>query len=65
MPTERDPVGLDGWTYISIYRNQAIYIGDGETTFGYAARDSNGELLFDYSFEKLQAKLDEIHAAVA
>jgi len=63
MPADRDPTSLDGWTYFSIYRNKAIYIGSETTSHAYAAGDREKVWVYDVSFEKLQDQLDEIHAA--
>ena len=60
MASEADSKTLAGWTYFSAYRNHSLYVGDAVSTFGYAAGDNDGVWIFDHSFEKLRAQLDEI-----
>ena len=61
MAADRNPTSLEGWSYCSSYRGQVIYLGSETTRYRYAAGDSEKVWVFDHSFEKLQAQLDEIH----
>ena len=60
MP-DRKPTSLDGYTFFTIYRNQAIYSGSDTTPYAFAAGDSEKVWVFGHSYEKLEEQLDEIH----
>jgi hypothetical protein len=57
-PTE--PISTEGYTYFSIYRAHAIYVNPEAEVYTYAAGRDDRITVFDVSFEKIQAQLDEI-----
>jgi hypothetical protein len=63
MTIKGTPIPTEGYTYFTIYRAHAIYHNPAAEKYTYAA-GANGEIsVFDVSFEKIRAQLDEITGA--
>jgi hypothetical protein len=64
MTTVGKPISTEGYAYFTIYRAHAIYHNPDAAKYTYAA-GANGEIsVFDVSFDKIRAQLDEITGAV-
>jgi hypothetical protein len=63
MTLSSKPISTEGYTYFTIYRAHAIYHNPDAVKYTYAA-GANGEIsVFDVSFDKIRAQLDEITGA--
>jgi hypothetical protein len=58
-----DPISTEGYAYFTIYRAHAVYHNPDAVKYKFAAGENGNITIFDKSFDKIRAQLDEITGA--
>ena len=58
--TLEDVLTIEGYTYVTIYRNHSVYTKRVDGNYTYAAGDKERVWIFADSFGGIRAQLDEI-----